>query len=374
MICAENKLERFFARWEFTAKHLLCASDVEPFSARELLDLADEDSAARWAGLTLGYTESAGHPELRAAIASRYTAISPDEVLVCGGGAAEALFLVSNALLDPGAHAIVVTPAFEPLYKVAAAAGAEVTGVPLDPAAGWGLDPGDIARAITPGTRMIGINFPHNPTGVLLEAGRYRELADMAAERGITLVSDEVYRFMEFEPARRLPAAADVDDRAVSIGVMSKAYGMPGLRIGWIATRDRDLLRRLSMLKDYTTVCASAPSEILALIALRNAERVVARCMSIVLENLPLVDAFFTEWSGLFEWVRPQGGPVAFPRLCASMPVDRFVTELVEQEGVLLLPGGIFDDPGNRFRIGLGRRGLPTALERLDAFVRCRLA
>jgi aspartate/methionine/tyrosine aminotransferase len=374
MICAENKLERFFARWEFTAQHLLCASDVEPFSARELLDLADEDSAALWAGLTLGYTESAGHPELRAAIASRYTTISADEVLVCGGGAAEALFLVSNALLDPGAHAIVVTPAFEPLHKVAAAAGAEVTGVPLDPAAGWRLDPGDIARAIRPGTRLIAINFPHNPTGVLLEADRFRELTDVAGERGITLVSDEVYRFMEFEPARRLPAAADVDDQAVSIGVMSKAYGMPGLRIGWIATRDRDLLRRLSMLKDYTTVCASAPSEILALIALRNADRVVARCMSIVLDNLPLVDAFFKEWSGLFEWVRPEGGPVAFPRLCASMPVDRFVTELVEQEGVLLLPGGFFDDPGNRFRIGLGRRGLPAALERLDAFVRCRLA
>lgn len=374
MICAENKLERFFARWEFTSQHILCASDVEPFSARELLHLADEDSAARWAGLTLGYTESAGHPELRAAIAGLYTAISPDEVLVCGGGAAEALFLVSNALLDPGAHAIVVTPAFEPLHKVAAAAGAEVTQVPLDPTAGWRLDLGDIERAIRPGTRLIAINFPHNPTGVLLEADRFRELIDIAGEHGITLVSDEVYRFMEFEPTRRLPAAADVAGRAVSIGVMSKAYGMPGLRIGWIATRDRELMRRLSMLKDYTTVCASAPSEILALIALRNAERVVARCMSIVLGNLPLVDAFFKEWSGLFEWVRPEGGAVAFPRLTSSMPVDRFVTELVEQEGVMLLPGGFFDDTDNRFRIGLGRRAFPAALERLDAFVRCRMA
>lgn len=374
MICAENKLERFFARWEFSAKHILCASDVEPFSARELLDLADEDSAARWARLTFGYTESAGHPELRAAIAGLYTTISPEEVLVCGGGAAEALFLVSNALLGPGGHAIVVTPAFEPLHKVAAAAGAEVTGVPLDPSVGWGLDLGDLRRAVRPRTRLIAINFPHNPTGVLLEPDRFRELVGLAGEQGITLVSDEVYRFMEFEPTRRLPAAADVDDQAVSIGVMSKAYGLPGLRIGWIATRDRDLMRRLSVLKDYTTVCASAPSEILALMALRSRERVAARCMRIILDNLPLVDAFFATWSGLFEWVKPEGGTVGFPRLCASMPVDRFVTELVEQEGVLLLPGGIFDDPGNRFRIGLGRHGLAAALERLDAFVRRRLA
>jgi aspartate/methionine/tyrosine aminotransferase len=372
MIYQESELERFFARWEFTADHILCASDVDPFSLRELLELADEDCAARWNDLTLGYTETAGHPALRTAIAGLYERIAPEEVVVCGGGAAEALFLVTN-VLAPRAHAVVVAPAFEPLYKVAGALGAEVTLVPLD-AAGWALDLDAIRQAIRPQTRMITINFPHNPTGAVLDQGSFHGLVDLAAERQITLVSDEVYRFMEFEPARRLPAAADASTQAVSIGVMSKAYGLAGLRIGWVATRDHDLLRRITVMKDYTTVCSSAPAEILALIALRNHERVVTRCKTIVMDNLAYADDFFEKWKGLFEWVRPEGGTVGFPQLNAPMSIDQFTTELVEQEGVLLLPGRFFHHPGNRFRIGLGRRTLPAAVERLDSFAARRLA
>jgi aspartate/methionine/tyrosine aminotransferase len=374
MIYPESKLERFFARWEFTAEHVLCASDVDPFSLCELLDLADQDSAARWNDLKLGYTETGGHPALRAAIADLYEMITPEQVVVCGGGAAEALFLVTNVLLGPGAHAVVVAPAFEPLYKVAGALGAEVTLVSLDAAAGWELDLDAIRQAIRPQTRMITINFPHNPTGALLDARTFHGLIALAREHRITLVSDEVYRFMEFDPARRLPAAADAGDQPVSIGVMSKAYGLAGLRIGWIATRDHDLLRSITAMKDYTTVCSSAPAEILALIALRNHERVVARCKQLVMDNLAYVDDFLETWKGLFEWVRPEGGTVGFPQLNAPMGIDQFTTELVEQEGVLLLPGSFFNDSGNRFRIGLGRRTLPGAVERLDSFVGRRLA
>lgn len=371
---AESRLERFFARWEFVTEHILCASDVDPYSLRELLALADEDCAARWEGLTLGYTETCGHPMLREAIAGLYEKTSADGIVVCGGGAAEALFLVTNILLEPGAHAVVVAPAFEPLYRVAAALGAEVTLVPLDADTGWTLDLDAIRQAIRPRTEIIAVNFPHNPTGALLDLGTFLGLVTLAEEQGITLVSDEVYRFMEFDPARRLPAAADVSARAVSIGVMSKAYGLAGLRIGWVASADQDLLRRITALKDYTSVCSSAPSEILALIALRNHDRIVRRCKQIVAGNLAHADAFFSRWKKTFEWVRPEGGTVGFPRLVAPMPVDQFVSELVQQEGVLLLPGTFFDDSDNRFRIGLGRRTLPVALERLDGFVGRRLA
>ncbi len=374
MTYAESQLERFFARWEFVAEHILCASDVDPYPMRELLALADEDCAARWDGLMLGYTETGGHPALRQAIAGLYEKTSADGIVVCGGGAAEALFLVTNVLLDPGAHVVVVAPAFEPLYRVAEALGAEVTLVPLDADTGWALDLDAIRRAIRPRTGMIAVNFPHNPTGALLDQDTFLRLITLAEERGITLVSDEVYRFMEFDPARRLPAAADVSARAVSVGVMSKAYGLAGLRIGWVASADQDLLRRITAIKDYTSVCSSAPSEILALIALRNHDSVVDRCKQIVAENLAHTDGFFSKWKGVFEWVRPEGGTVGFPRLNAPMPVDQFVSELVQQEGVLLLPGSFFGDRSNRFRVGLGRRTLPAALERLDDFVSQRLA
>lgn len=370
---AESRLERFFARWEFVAEHILCASDVDPYSMTELLALADEDCARQWDGLMLGYTNTGGHPALREGIATLYERISADDIVVCGGGAAEALFLVTSVLLDPGAHVVVVAPAFEPLYRVAEALGAEVALVALDADNGWALDLDALRRAIKPRTRIIAINFPHNPTGALLDHDTFLGLVALAEERGIYLVSDEVYRFMEFDPARRLPAAADFSARAVSVGVMSKAYGLAGLRIGWVASADQDLLRRITAMKDYTSVCSSAPSEILALIALRNHGHVVGRCKQIVADNLAHADEFFSKWKDVFEWVKPDGGTVGFPRLNAPMPVDQFVSELVQQEGVLVLPGSFFGDRSNRFRVGLGRRTLSAALERLDDFTSKRL-
>ncbi|WP_394827125.1 aminotransferase class I/II-fold pyridoxal phosphate-dependent enzyme [Pendulispora albinea] len=369
MMPLESKLERFFAIWEFKVDYILGASDVDGYPLAELLRLADGDSLDRWSSLTLGYTETAGHPALRAEIARQYETATADDIVVCGGGAVEALYLSMHTLVDTGSHLVVVWPAFESLTKVALAAGAEVTLVPLLAEAGWELDLDAVRRALRPNTRAIVMNYPHNPTGAQLSRAAFQTLIQLARERGIPIVSDEVYRFMELDPALRLPAAADLDERSISVGVMSKAYGLAGLRVGWLACRDPELRRRIVAMKDFTTVCCSAPSEILALMALRAREQVVARCNRIVTDNLAHVDAFFHRWEGLFSWVRPKGGTVGFPLLKSPIPIGDFVTELVEQEGVLLLPGHVFDHPENRFRIGLGRRSLPRALERLDAFV-----
>jgi aspartate/methionine/tyrosine aminotransferase len=149
---------------------------------------------------------------------------------------------------------------------------------------------------------------------------------------------------------------------------MSKSFALAGLRIGWLATTDRDLLARCAAFKDYTTICSSAPSEILALIALRARDRVLARSREIVSANLVLLDAFFEAWAGTFDWVRPRGGSIGFPRLCADVPIDAFAADLVEAEGVLLLPGSAFGHPGNHFRVGFGRTDLPAALEGLARF------
>jgi aspartate/methionine/tyrosine aminotransferase len=374
MKLAESKLERFFAQWEFNVEHILGASDVDGYGMRELLSLATEEHRKLWDDLTLGYTETAGLPELRAMIAEQYDNVAPDEVVVCAGGAAEALFLTINALIEPGSHAVVVWPAYEHMYKTINAIGAGVTLVPLDAADEWHLDLGAVLRSLRPETRVIMANFPHNPTGMIPDPSTFRALAEIARQRGITLVSDEVFRFMEFDPRRRLPAAVDLDNRAVSIGVMSKAYGLPGIRIGWVASRNKQLLSRVKVIKDYTSVCSAAPSEVLALIALGARQQVIDRCMTIVTENLSHVDAFLDRWHELFEWVRPQGGTVGFPLLKAGFPIDQLVTELAEQKSVLLLPGTVFDHPENRFRIGLGRQSLPEALARLDSYVSHRLA
>ena len=274
------ELERFFARYEFAVRHLLCASDVEGWPMADLLALADPEAAALWHGLRLGYTEAPGHPVLRAEIATLYESISPDEVLVFSG-AEEAIFAAANVLLGPGDHAIVVWPAYQSLHAIARAAGADVTLHELHAADAWAIDVDLMRRQVTPRTKLIVVNVPHNPTGALPDAATYRAVAEIAAEAGATLLSDEVYRYLEFDPLDRLPAGADVGPHGVSVGVMSKSFALAGLRIGWLATRDRDLLARCAALKDYTTICASAPAEILALIGLRARESVLERTASV---------------------------------------------------------------------------------------------
>jgi aspartate/methionine/tyrosine aminotransferase len=360
-------LERFFARWEFSAKLLLCASDVEGWSMRELLELADEDGRRRWDELRLGYTESPGDPALRAEIAGLYKHLTADDILVFAG-AEEAVFALHNVLLGAGDQAIVVRPAYQSLAEVARAAGAEVTNVELRAQDGWRLDVSEVRAALRANTRLILVNEPHNPTGSLSDRATFDRLVELAAESGARLIVDEVYRFLEFDPADRLPAGADVLETAVSIGVMSKSFALAGLRIGWVATRDRALLERLAAFKDYTTICSSAPSEVLALVALRARDRVLARNRAIIDANLPLLDAFFARTAGTFEWVRPRGGSIGFPRLAAEVPIDRFAEDLVRETGVLILPGTVFGDTGNRFRIGFGRTNLPTALDRLQTY------
>ncbi|MEX1171188.1 MAG: aminotransferase class I/II-fold pyridoxal phosphate-dependent enzyme, partial [Chloroflexota bacterium] len=217
--------------------------------------------------------------------------------------------------------------------------------------------------------RMIIVNAPHNPTGMLPDHATFAGLVAIAEDAGAHLVVDEVYRELEFDPSDRLPAGADAMARGVSIGVMSKSFAMAGLRIGWMATRDRDLLARCSAFKDYTTICSAAPSEILALIGLRASDVILARSRSIVDANLVHLDRFFETWSDRFSWIRPRAGSVGFAALTApGQSIDDFAAGLVETEGVLLLPGSQLGVAGDHFRIGFGRTDLPQALARLEAY------
>jgi aspartate/methionine/tyrosine aminotransferase len=201
---------------------------------------------------------------------------------------------------------------------------------------------------------------------------QWARLSDALADRKIHLLADEVYRFLELDETDRLVAGADAFPRGISLGVMSKSFAMAGLRIGWLATKDRDFLARCAAFKDYTTICSAAPSEILALIGLRAREQVLGRSLRIVADNLGLLDDVFRRHAERLVWVRPRGGSVAFPRLLDVTPIDDFAAQLVEAEGVLLLPGSQFGYPGNHFRIGFGRKNLPEAVAGLERFLERR--
>ncbi|MEV0643872.1 pyridoxal phosphate-dependent aminotransferase [Phytomonospora sp. NPDC050363] len=371
----EFRLETYFSRWEFTARHHLTASDAQSMSLRELLELADDADRDAFENLHLGYTETFGDPGLRAAIAEGYYDVGPDDVL-CVAGAEEGLFLAMNVLLDAGDHAVVVTPNYQAAETVPLSL-CEVTGVALDPERDWALDLDRVRAAMRPNTRVVSVNFPNNPTGKVISRADFAELSTLCAERGVHLFSDEVYRGLELDPARRLPQAADLADSALSLNVTSKALGLPGLRIGWIACRDRELRSRLERAKHYTTICNSAPSEVLARIALKASETILDRNRALIAASLPLFDDFFAEFAADFEWRAPDGGCVAYPRYLGADGVEDFCARLVEEAGVLLLPASIYRSeltptPTDRFRIGVGRAHPEQGLDALAKWMRER--
>ncbi|GAB7186910.1 aspartate aminotransferase (AAT) superfamily (fold type I) protein [Kitasatospora sp. Ki12] len=369
------RLETHLSRWEFTARHHLTASDAQTMTLPELLALAGPEDREAWESLSLGYTETFGDPGLRRAIAGMYERVDADDV-ICFGGAQEGINLAMRVLLEPDDHAVVVTPGYQSAETIPLAL-CEVTGVALDERRDWALDLDAVEAALRPDTKVLSVNFPNNPTGAVIPAADLARLAEICDERGIRLFSDEVYRGLERDPARTLPQAADLSERALSLNVTSKALGLPGLRIGWIACRDRELRSRLERAKHYTTICNSAPSEVLARIAITARERILERNRGIIAENLPLFDAFFAEFADLFEWRAPDGGCVAFPRYLGADGVEDFCTALVEQAGVLLLPASIFRSeltptPTDRFRLGLARRDPAPALEAFADWLRKR--
>jgi aspartate/methionine/tyrosine aminotransferase len=361
------KIERFYAQYEFTAPYMLSSSDCESLTIAELLTY-EPDSAERFQQLWLGYTEAPGHPALREAITPLYTTIHPDQVLVMSG-AEEGIFLAMNALLNPGDEVIVHAPHYQSLSAVADSIGCEVREWVAREQEGWALDLAELRALLTPKTRMIVVNCPHNPTGYLMSGETYAGLIQIVREWDVILFSDEVYRGLEHDPATRLPAACDVYENALSLGVLSKTYGLPGLRIGWLATRNLDLYRRIAEMKDYTTICNSAPSEFLATLALRHHETLAARSRTLIHTNLALLDAFFELHAPLFSWQRPQASATGFARVQDSAGAEAFALRVVRECGVLLLPSTMYDYGDHHVRVGYGRRNLPEALTTLTHYL-----
>jgi len=358
-------LEVRFSRWEFSAKYNAAGSDMESMSVEQLLELASPARREQWPQQWLGYTETWGAPELRQAIAATYETVAPEDVL-CFAGAEEGIFCAMHALLQAGDHAIVCHPNYQSAEALPASL-CDVSGLALHPGDGWQLDPDELRAGLRPETRLLSVNFPNNPTGAVLERDRFDAMISVCNERGLWLFSDEVYRGMERDEARRLPAAVDVCERGLSLGVMSKAYGLPGLRIGWIACRDRELLQRMERMKHYLSICNSAVSEFLALVALECGDEILRRNMTLAEANRNLLREFFRREPDLFEWYEPDAGCVAFPRYLGADGVDAFCDRLVQEQGVLLMPASVFQSrlgevPQDRFRVGYGRLFLPQAL------------
>lgn len=361
------RIEQYYGQYEFSAQYMLSSSDAESRTVQELLDL-EPGAGEAFSQLWCGYTESPGAPYLREAIAAIYTRTAPEDVLVVAA-AEEGIFLAYQALVGEGDHVIVETPCYESAWELAKSTGAEVSAWERHYEDGWANDLAALEKLLRPNTRLIYINTPSNPTGTLMDSGVFEQMMELARERGILVFCDEVYRELEHHPATRLPAACDLYENAIALGSMSKTYGLPGLRLGWLASRNPEVIQKCLDLKFYTSICNSAPSEFLSALALRQREGLVERNRQIIHTNLPLLEGFFAQYSHIFEWVKPVASPIGFPRFKLNRNVMDFCEEIVQQTSVLLLPGTVYDQP-RHVRMGYGRKNMPEALAKLEEYLR----
>lgn len=361
------KLEVFFGKHEFSAPYLLTQSDCESMSIKDLLAFepgSQEELLNGW----LGYTEVPGSPKLRKEISRLYKNIDLEEVIV-HIGAQEAIFNFLNVCLEAGDHMITQFPIYQSLYEVANAIGCEVSKWSLKQGEnGWIIDFEELEKLIKSNTKLLCINSPNNPTGYTFTEEDMIKISNIARKHDIYVFCDEVYKGVELDGIKR-PWFADIYEKAISLGVMSKAYGLAGLRIGWIATKNKEILEKMIKMKHYTSICSSSTAECLATIALKHGDKILDRNCKIIKENLRISDKFFEKYQNLFKNNRPDAGPIAFHKMNIKMPIGEFCDKLVGEKGVLLLPADIYSFEGNYFRMGYGRKNFETSLEVFENYL-----
>ena len=324
----------------------LAESSVSDARLGEIATGADLDA------LILNYGDHLGHPGLRSIVAAGAAGCSPDDVLVTPGAAA-ALFFVHTALLEAGDHVIVARPNYATNVETPRAIGADVSYLDLTFEDGWRVDPDRIAALLTPRTKLVSLTSPHNPTGQVMDEATLREIVRSVERSGARLLFDETYREMTF--GGPLPSAASLSDRAISVSSVSKTYGLPGLRTGWLVTRDRDLRDLLLAAKEQIVITGSVVDEELTFRALSRA----ATWLPGILARIGVAFETTRAWiasDARFEWVEPAGGVVGFPRIRSNVGVDpdRFYEILIDRYGTVVGPGHWFEQPRTSFRLGYG--------------------
>ena len=366
MKIASFETEHFFARYEFNTPYQLCNSDCESISIAELLSLAG-DSLEKFGRERLIYTESQGSSELRKFIASMHAKVKADDVLVLGTPV-EGIYLAARAVLDPGDEVIVLTPAYDALTQMFehVAGAAQVRKWAFKPGeASWELDLDDLRALLTPRTKMVVVNFPHNPTGYLPSAEFLRELASLAGEHDLYLFCDEMYFGLVHSGTQPIPSAAELTENSIVLSGLSKTFGLPGLRCGWLIVQDQALRDNIMNWKFYTSICPPVPTEYLAIAALKERKTLCDRNITRIEQNLELADAFFARWPELFTWRRPMAGSTAL--VGYNVPSVRAVSEkLAKEEGILIQPADMLGSDDQHMRIGLGRDSFADVLARFE--------
>jgi aspartate/methionine/tyrosine aminotransferase len=358
MKVATFALERWMSRWEMEVEYDIAESGVYPLTTRDVINLLPEAGRAKALDALLdlrqGYTEARGTRALRETLASVYEQTTADNILVTTG-AIEANYLIFNTLLEPGDHVVAVYPAYQQLYAVAEAIGCEVSRWELRPENDFRYDLNELERLVRPETKMVVVNTPHNPTGAMLTSDELDTVYVLAGSVGAWLLCDEAYRWLDL-PGQP-PMAPPIRNRAghgISVGTMSKPFGLPGLRIGWMAGPE-EVVAACWGSRDYISLSPARLSDALAMIAIQHRDAIIIRNQAIAAENLATASEWFAENADLVSWTPPKAGLLALMKYDLDIPSHDLSDRLAGEYSVMLAPGSAFGYEGY-LRIGIGQR------------------
>lgn len=359
------KLERYFAKHEFTAKYLLSSSDCDGYELKYVLDGASAKELALWENMKLGYTESEGNPLLRKIISTNYKKQSIDNIVVATPG--ELNFISMNVLLDSLDHVITVAPCYQSLYEVVKSIGCELSNwYPSQD--DWTFDTKKLEQLIKPNTKLIILNFPHNPTGSYLSLDQLNEIIRIARENNSYIFSDEMYHKLMVSELPELPPLCDLYEKGISLWGASKTFGLAGLRTGWLVSQDKEFLARVVSYKDYLSICNSAPSEVLTIMALNNMDRFILPNLKKIKRNIALFAEFAKNQKVIENFVPPRAGTTSFVKLNIECSSLEFSDHLIKETGIMTVPAEMFEYEGKYIRLGFGRENFPEMLEILGGY------
>ena len=354
------KLERYFAKYEFSTRYLLSSSDCDGYSMDYVLNCATAEEKERWGSITLGYTDSQGGLPLREAIARQYQTISPEEVFVLSPG--EANFILMNVMLKRGDHVVCMAPAYQSLYQVCKSIGCSISWWKPDHEEAWDYSPETLKSLITDKTKMLIVNFPHNPTGFLPTRNQLDKIIAIVRAKNILIFSDEMYHQLVHEPSLQIPSICDLYENSIALWGMAKSYGLAGLRLGWVATKNRELLQKMMQFKDYLSICNNPMSEALSLIALNHKELLIQPNITKIIRNKAVFNDFVSKSAGFLQYTQPIAGSTAFVKINTPKALD-YSEKLVRETGIMLIPSEMFEYGNQHLRIGFGRENMPEVLE-----------
>ena len=344
-------VEQWMNAHETTATWNTAETCVDPLGVQELLALGGDGDAVlrRLLDTKLTYGYITGSPALRAAIASLYGDRVTADLVLTANGAIGANFLALFALVEPGDSVVCVQPTYQQLASVPKALGAQVRPLRLREDRGYLPDLAELAGLVDDSTRLIVLNNPNNPTGALMDEALLREIVEIARAHGAWVLCDEVYRMLEHEPGTTAPSVADLYERGVSTGSVSKSYSLAGLRSGWVAGPP-EIIERCLEVRDYTTISCGALDDLLATVALEHRDALLGRNLDLLRGNLALVESWLAGEPRL-RHLRPRAGTTTLIRYDYPLRSEELCQAMFDLNGAFVVPGAAFGEE-HSFRLG----------------------